>query len=165
MMYPGQDGTMKEVYRNALDYLGKAGSGFVSLLQGMGVTIRYFIDPRKIITQQYPENRETLQMMDRFRGHLVLVHDENNTHSCTACGMCERACPNGTISVLPTKDIGGKKILGLYIYRLAQCTLCNLCVESCPYGAIAMGRDFELAVYDRRQLTMILNNKEETNDA
>ncbi len=96
-------------------------------------------------------------MMDRFRGHLVMVHDENNKHRCTACGICEKACPNGTISVLPTKDLAGRKVLGRYLYRLAQCTLCNLCVESCPYRAISMGREFELAVYDRQQLTFILN--------
>lgn len=165
MKHPGQDSTIKKMCGNCRDYLGRAGSGFISLLQGMGVTIRYFVDPGKIITQQYPENRGTLRMMDRFRGHLVMVYDENNAHRCTACGMCEKACPNGTISVLPTKDIGGNKILGRYIYRMAQCTLCNLCVESCPFGAIAMGHDFELAVYDRRQLTMILNKEEETFNA
>lgn len=138
-------------------YLSTVGKGFFSLLQGMGVTIRYFVSPDKIITQQYPENRQTLVMMDRFRGHLVLLHDEKGQHCCTACGICEKACPNGTISVLPTKDLAGRKVLGRYLYRLAQCTLCNLCVESCPYGAIAMGREFELAVYDREKLTFILN--------
>lgn len=165
MMRYGHGSTIRKVYDNCRIYLSKAGSGFVSLLQGMGVTIRYFVDPRKIITQQYPENRATLEMLDRFRGHLVMVYDENKTHRCTACGMCEKACPNGTISVLPTKDITGQRVLGRYIYRLAQCTFCNLCVESCPYGAIAMGKDFELAVYDRRQLTIILNKEEEASDA
>ncbi len=71
--------------------------------------------------------------------------------------MCEKACPNGTISVLTTKDLSGRKVLGRYIYRFSQCTLCNLCVESCPFGAITMGKDFELAVYDRKLLTLILN--------
>lgn len=138
-------------------YLQKIGAGFVSLLQGMGVTMGYFARPGKIVTQQYPENRETLKMMDRFRGHLVLTNDESGNHICTACGICERACPNGTISVLATKDISGRKVLGKYLYRFSQCTLCNLCVESCPYGAIEMGKDFELAVYDRQQLSFILN--------
>lgn len=138
-------------------YLSKIVTGFLSLLKGMGVTIGYFFSPKKIITQQYPENRETLQMMERFRGHLSMVHDDKGDHCCTACGICEKACPNGTISVLATKDISGRKVLGQYIYRLSQCTLCNLCVESCPYGAIVMGKDFELAVYDRTKLTIILN--------
>lgn len=138
-------------------YLQKIISGFISLLKGMGVTIGYLVSPDKIVTQQYPENRETLQMMARFRGHLVMLHDENDKHNCTACGICEKACPNATISVLTTKDLAGRKVLGRYIYRFSQCTLCNLCVEACPFGAISMGREFEFAVYDRERLTFILN--------
>jgi len=138
-------------------YLSKCSTGFLSLLKGMGVTISYFVQPGKIVTQQYPENRDELQMMARFRGHLSMPRDEKGDHGCTACGICEKACPNGSISVLTTKDISGRKILGKYVYRLSQCTLCNLCVESCPYNAISMGRNFELAVYDREQLTFVLN--------
>ncbi|GBE12161.1 NADH-quinone oxidoreductase subunit I [bacterium BMS3Bbin14] len=139
------------------NYLQKIIMGFTSLLKGMGVTIRYFVSPAKIVTQQYPENRETLRMMARFRGRLIMLHDENDKHNCTACGICEKACPNATISVLPTKDLAGRKVLGRYIYRLSQCTLCNLCVEACPFGAISMGQEFEFAVYDRERLTLILN--------
>ncbi len=144
-------------HRPCCAYLSKCINGFISLLKGMAVTFGYFISPKKIVTQQYPENRETLQMMERFRGHLLMPHDDKGDHSCTACGICEKACPNGTISVLTTKDISGRKVLGQYIYRFSQCTLCNLCVESCPFGAIVMGKNFELAVYDREKLTFILN--------
>lgn len=138
-------------------YLLKIITGFVSLLKGMGVTIGYFVSPKRIVTQEYPENRENLQVMARFRGHVSMVLDDKGDHTCTGCGICEKACPNGTISVLTTKDISGRKTLGQYIYRLSQCTLCNLCVESCPFGAIVMGKDFELAVYHREKLTFILN--------
>ena len=124
----------------------------------------YFVSPKKIVTQQYPENRETLQMMARFRGHVSLILDDKGEHCCVACGICERACPNGTISILATKAVSGRKILGQYIYRFSQCTLCNLCIESCPYGAIAMGKEFEFAVYDREELTFILNSKESANE-
>ncbi len=141
------------------DYLKKIGVGFLSLLNGMGLTMSYLLDPRKVVTQQYPENRDTLQMMARFRGGVVMVHDDDNNHRCTGCTLCERACPNGSISVLNTKNMAGKKILGQYIYRLSQCTFCNLCIEACPFGAISMGKDFELASYDRQQLTLILNKK------
>ncbi len=139
-------------------YFKKVGTGLHSLLSGMGVTIGYFVNPERIITQQYPENRDTLKMMARFRGHLTMFHDENDKHRCTGCGICEKACPNGTISVLTTKDMSGRKVLARYIYRLSQCTLCNLCTESCPFGAIGMGQEFELAVYDRQDLTFTLNN-------
>ena len=144
----------------AKTYLNKIGTGFVSLLKGMWLTMGYLVDPRKVVTQQYPENRQSLKMMDRFRGGVVMIHDENDENRCTGCSLCERACPNGSISVLTTKNLAGKKVLAQYIYRLSQCTFCNLCIEACPFGAIEMGKEFELAVYDREQLTQILNKKE-----
>ncbi len=142
-------------------YLSKVTGGFFSLLGGMGITISYFLSPRKIVTQQYPENRKSLKMMERFRGHVFMPHNEQGENACTACGICEKACPNGSISVLSSKDLSGRKILGKYIYRLSQCTLCNLCIESCPFGAITMAKNFEFAVYDRGELTFILNQRKE----
>ena len=142
-------------------YVHKTIAGFISLLKGMGVTIRYFVDPRTIITQQYPENREALEMFDRFRGPVYMPHDENGRNACTACGICEKSCPNGTISVLPTKDISGRKVLGKYIYRISQCAFCGLCVEACPFGAITMSNTFELTVYDRNELTWVLNQPQD----
>jgi NADH-quinone oxidoreductase subunit I len=137
-------------------YLRAIATGFLSLLQGMGLTISYLVDPRKVVTRQYPENRDTLTLYPRFRARLVMIRDANGAHRCTACGLCEKACPNGTISMLTTKDGAGKKMLGKYIYRLSQCTLCNLCVETCPFGAIEMSGDFELAAYDRESLILEL---------
>ncbi|MDH3348873.1 MAG: NADH-quinone oxidoreductase subunit I [Desulfobulbaceae bacterium] len=146
------------------DHLKEIVTGFVSLLKGMKLTFGYLISPKKVITQQYPENRETLKMFPRFRGRLKFRLDEEGRHLCTACSMCERACPNGTISVLSTKDENKRKVLAKYVYRLNQCTLCNLCVESCPFGALEMGHDFEMASYDRDSLVFILNQKEQDND-
>lgn len=136
--------------------------GIISLFQGMGVTISYFVTPSKIITQQYPENRDELQMFDRFRGRLVMEFTENGHLKCSGCSMCEKACPNGAISVLPTKGQNGKRVLGRYMYRFSQCTLCNLCVESCQFGAIRMGHDFELAAYNRQSLDFLLYDREES---
>jgi NADH-quinone oxidoreductase subunit I len=139
----------------------KTVAGIISLVQGMGVTIRYFVNPKTVITRQYPENRDTLQMFDRFRGPLYMPHDENGKNACTACGICEKSCPNGTISVFPTKDAGGRKVLGKYVYRISQCAFCGLCVEACPFGAIAMSKKFELSVYDRNALNWTLNQPQE----
>lgn len=134
-------------------------SAIISLLQGMGLTLGYFVNPSRVVTQQYPENREELQMFERFRGRLVMDFDENGHLKCSGCSMCEKACPNGAISVLPGRDRNGKRVLGCYLYRLSQCTLCNLCVESCRFGAIRMGKDFELAVYDRDSLNLTLYDR------
>lgn len=131
-----------------------------SLLQGLSVTVRYFFEPSRIVTEQYPENKKTLKMHPRYRGRVEMIEDAEGNNHCTACGMCERACPNGSINVLATKNIAGKKVLGRYLYRLDSCTQCGFCVESCPFGAIRMSQDFELSRTDKAGFEMILNKKE-----
>lgn len=82
-----------------------------SLLKGMKLTGYYFTHRKEIITQQYPDNRSTLNLADRFRGEVVMLHDENNEHRCTGCTACELACPNATIKIVTKFDISpeGKK--------------------------------------------------------
>lgn len=130
-----------------------------SLLTGMKVTLIELFTPK--ITQQYPENRATLVISDRFRGELVMPHDNNNEHACTACGICQMNCPNGTIHVLSRmeeqEDGKKKRVLTTYNYDLGTCTFCNLCVISCPTGAIEFSNNFENAVYTRGKLLQTLN--------
>jgi len=129
-----------------------------SLWKGMKVTLYYFTHPSTVVTQQYPENRNTLKMMERFRSQLIMVHDENGHHTCTACGICEQNCPNASITVLGRKNpVSGKKELDRYIWRMDSCTFCNLCVQVCPFGTLEMAGNFEAATYDRRLFVYTLN--------
>jgi len=136
-------------------------TGLKSLATGLKVTIREFFRPK--VTERYPENRATLVMFDRFRGELVMPHDENNQHACTACGICMMNCPNGTIHVISktetTEDGKTKKVLDRHEYDLGQCTFCNLCVLSCPSQAIRFSTRFENAVYTRSILVRQLNRE------
>ena len=141
-------------------YFKRCITGPWSLLCGLSVTFKYFIDPRRIVTEQYPENKKTLKMHERYRGRLEMIEDADGNNRCTACGMCERACPNGSMNVRSTKNIAGKKVLGRYLYHFASCTQCGLCVETCPFGAIRMSQAFEVATTDPNTLEMILNKKE-----
>ena len=81
---------------------------------------------------------------------------------CTGCTACELACPNGTIKVITKFDISAdgkkKKAIDKLVYHLELCTMCNLCVIACPSDAIVMAQTFEHSVFDRSQLTKILNN-------
>jgi NADH-quinone oxidoreductase subunit I len=143
-----------------LTYFKDVFSGLRSLVKGMQITGHYITHPKEIITQQYPENRETLKMFDMFRGEVVLTHDENNEHRCTGCSACEVACPNGTIEIISKREeIDGKKkkVIDKFVYHLSMCTFCNLCILSCPTDEIKMSDDFEHAVFDRSQLTKTLN--------
>lgn len=141
------------------EYFSGLFRGIKSLLTGMKVTLIELFTPK--ITQQYPENRDTLVISDRFRGELVMPHDANNEHACTACGICQMNCPNGTISVLSRmeeqEDGKKKRVLTAYNYDLGTCTFCNLCVISCPTGAIQFSNNFENAIYTREKLVQKLN--------
>ena len=66
-------------------YLGGLMHGIGSLLTGMKTTMTVFC--RRKVTEQYPENRATLEMFDRFRGTLTMPHNERNEHHCIACGQ------------------------------------------------------------------------------
>ncbi|MDP4266332.1 MAG: 4Fe-4S binding protein [Bacteroidota bacterium] len=155
-----------------IKYISGIFKGVWSLLQGMAVTSSYFVRPWTIVTQQYPENRKgnkrgrskkKLEMFERFRGELVMPHSENNEHKCSACGICEMNCPNGTIEVISKMEVNeeGKKkrALDKYVYHLGMCTFCGLCVKACPSGAICFSQNFEHAVFNRAKLNKILNNE------
>lgn len=132
-----------------------------SLLKGMKLTGYYFIHPREIETEEYPDNRATLTMADRFRGEVIMPHNEANEHRCTGCQACEIACPNGTIKIITKQEIQPdgkkKKRIDTFVYRLDLCTFCNLCIIACPSDAIKMGQNFEHSVYDKKQLKKVLN--------
>jgi NADH-quinone oxidoreductase subunit I len=151
-----------KIAKSVAKYIGEVLHAAKTLLTGMKITGYYFFHPKEILTQQYPENRETLKMFERFRGEVVLIHDENNEHKCTGCSACELACPNGTIEIINKREIDpetGKstKAIDKFVYHLQMCTFCNLCIIACPTDAIKMAQNFEHAVFDRAQLTKVLN--------
>ncbi len=131
-----------------------------SLLKGMKTTGYYFTHKSEIITEQYPEVRPVLA--ERFKGEVIMPHNDANEHSCTGCQACEIACPNGTIKIVTKNEINAegkkKKAIDTFVYHLELCTMCNLCVVACPSDAIIMANNYEHSVFDRRELTKVLNN-------
>lgn len=149
------------------EYFSSVGKGIKSLVQGMSVTGKELVTPK--ITECYPENRDTLQISDRFRAELTLIYDEEGRHKCIACGICQMNCPNGTIN-LTTKmvdlpDGKKKRKLDKYMYDLGSCTFCMLCVTTCPQHALEFSNDFEQAVFQRGSLVKQLNYRPEVADA
>jgi NADH-quinone oxidoreductase subunit I len=149
-----------------MSYFGEIIHGTKTLLTGMKITGRYFFTNlftrKDVITVEYPDNIDTLKMYDRFRGEVVMYHDENNQHRCDACTMCELACPNGSIEIIWDKEVDPesgkpKKVLVNHIYHLEMCTMCGLCIEACPSDAIMWGQGFHHSTQDRSNLTKSLN--------
>lgn len=151
---------------NIKEYFSSVGQGIKSLVSGMAVTGREFVTPK--ITEQYPENRATLNIGERFRAELTLKYDAEGRHRCIACGICQMNCPNGTIQ-LSTKmvdmpDGKKKRKLDKYMYDLGSCTFCMLCVTTCPQNALEFSNDFEQAVFTRDKLVKQLNYRPEVPD-
>lgn len=126
-----------------ISYFKQLISGFRSLLVGMKITSKEMVKP--VVTLQYPH--ESLKMTPRFRGHIELIKDaEAGGNKCIVCGMCQRACPSGCITIAGEKPEGAKrKVLTQYILDFTKCSLCGLCVESCKPAAITFSKDYNLA--------------------
>lgn len=146
---------------NVTKYFKGIFKGVGSLLKGMGVTGKYFFKPGTTWTQEYPDNRKELVMFERFKGEVIMPHNEKNEHKCTGCGICELNCPNGSIEIISatiTNEEGKKqRIIDKHIYHLGMCTFCGLCVKTCPSQALAFSQEFEHAVFDRTKLNKVLN--------
>ncbi|MDR0559893.1 MAG: 4Fe-4S binding protein [Prevotellaceae bacterium] len=147
-----------------IKYTVNIAKGLHMLCSGMYITMLNMIRPK--ITEQYPENRGKKTYFENFRGELVMPHNENNEHKCTACGICMMNCPNGTIqivtSVLTDETGKNKKALDRYVYDLGSCIFCALCTSSCPQGAIQWTNAFEHAVYTKDKLKKQLNREGST---
>ncbi|MDO4196696.1 MAG: 4Fe-4S dicluster domain-containing protein [Prevotellaceae bacterium] len=144
---------------NKKSWLGAAVEGVKTLLTGMDTTMGEYLTPK--IAEQYPENRKTQHVSERHRGTLVMPVDENGKNKCTACTLCEKTCPNGSIKItsvmVTTAEGKKKKLLQDYQYDLGDCMFCQLCVNACNFGAIKFVKDFENAVFSREALVQHLN--------
>ena len=104
------------------EYINDVYVAIKSLLVGMRRTGYYFTHHKEIITQEYPDNRATLQLPERFKGEVIMPHDTSNEHRCTGCTACEIACPNGTIKVITKFEVNAegkkKKAIDKLVYHL-----------------------------------------------
>ena len=148
-------------------YFGEIGHGLKTLAVGMKTSWKeYFKDFfTNKSTEQYPENRKTtLHVAKRHRGRLTFKRNEDGSYKCTACTLCEKACPNGTIKIVAhmaeDPETGKKKkVLDDYQYDLGDCMFCQLCTNACNFDAIEFTNDFENAVFDRNRLVLHLDKE------
>lgn len=153
---------MKKMEQNK-SYFGELADGMKTLATGLKVTLKEYFTPKS--TEQYPENRKTtLHVAKRHRGRLVFKRNVDGSYKCTACTLCEKACPNGTIKIMSEMredpETGKKKRHLLdYRYDLGDCMFCQLCTNACNFDAIEFTNDFENAVFDRDALVLHLDKE------
>lgn len=143
-------------------YFGGIADGIKTLATGLKVTMKEYFTPKS--TEQYPENRKTtLHVAKRHRARLVMLRDAEGALKCTACTLCEKTCPNGTIKItteMVTTDDGKKKRkLVDYQYDLGDCMFCQLCVNACNFGAIEFTNDFENSTFSLDALVLHLDKE------
>lgn len=141
-------------------YIRRYLRGTRSLFVGMNTSMKVML--QKKVTEEYPENRHTtLHVPQRHRACLQMVANEDGQWRCIACGLCQAACPNGTIKIESewTVDDEGKKKRHLlaWHYDLGSCMFCGLCVDACPHEAIKFNNHFENAVFRRDSLKLRLD--------
>ena len=130
------------------------------ILKGMAVTARNFVgsyfDKERLITVQYPEERNPLP--ENYRNFPFLVYDGDDSQAglrCVACKICEKECPPQCIYIVKSDDkkpdYMGKPQLYPKVFDIdiSVCMSCQICVEVCPFEAIKMDKDFELSTRER----------------
>src|SRR3981081_2321387 len=139
------------------------------VLKGMGVTARNFLgsffEKDRLITVQYPEERETLP--ENYRNFPFLVFDMCREPGlrCVACKICEKECPPQCIYIVKSDDkkpdyMGKPQFYPkIFDIDISVCMSCQICVEVCPFEAIKMDKDFELS--KRERFDALLFRKEE----
>jgi NADH-quinone oxidoreductase subunit I len=140
------------------------------VLNGMAVTLRNFLgsyfEKDRLITVQYPEERETLP--ENYRNFPFLVYDTDDAAAglrCVACKICEKECPPQCILIVKSEDkkpdyMGKPQFYPrVFDIDISVCMSCQICVEVCPFEAIKMDKVFELS--RRERFDSLLMRKDE----
>ncbi|MBI3877241.1 MAG: 4Fe-4S dicluster domain-containing protein [Verrucomicrobia bacterium] len=140
------------------------------IIKGMVETARNFagsyVSDERLVTLQYPEERDTPK--ENARQFPFLVFDGDDAMKglrCVACQICEKECPPQCIYIEKSKDkkpdhVGKPQIYpAVFDIDISVCMSCQICVEVCPFEAIKMDKEFELSTHDR--FGGLLLNKEQ----
>jgi NADH-quinone oxidoreductase subunit I len=140
------------------------------ILKGMAVTARNFVgsyfDKERLITVQYPEERNPLP--ENYRNFPFLVYDGGDAHAglrCVACKICEKECPPQCIYIVKSEDkkpdyMGKPQFYPkVFDIDISVCMSCQICVEVCPFEAIKMDKDFELSRRERFDALLMRKNE------
>ncbi|MEZ5117986.1 MAG: NADH-quinone oxidoreductase subunit NuoI [Candidatus Nanopelagicales bacterium] len=125
-------------------------------VRGFGVTFRTMF--KKVVTEQYPEQKDKYPVKPRFHGRHLLNRHPDGLEKCVGCELCAWACPADAIYVEGADNTEserfspGERYGRVYQINYLRCIFCGLCIEACPTRALTMGHEYELADDNRADL-------------
>ncbi|MCF7824009.1 MAG: 4Fe-4S dicluster domain-containing protein [Candidatus Marinimicrobia bacterium] len=148
-----------------MSYFNNISNAISTLVDGMKVTMGYFVRPREHVTLQYPDEVWPVPSRNIGVGELDAYNTIRskltvNINDCIGCRACERACPVNCITIDaykggPEEDLGttsnGTKIKLLvanFTIDMSECMYCDLCTPPCPEDCIVMTPDYQFISND-----------------
>lgn len=148
-----------------MSYFNNISNAISTLVEGMKVTIGYFVRPNEHVTLQYPDEVWPVPSRNIGVGELDTYNTIRskltvNIEDCIGCRACERACPVDCITIDaykggPDEDLGttsnGTKIKLLtanFTIDMSECMFCDLCTPPCPEDCIIMTPDYQFISND-----------------
>lgn len=156
------------------EYFGNIARTTGSLLYGLKITFRHFIQARKsrkpigvedkdyfaqkdgIVTLQYPKEEFPVPDNGRYQLH-------NEIDDCIVCDKCAKICPVNCIDIEPvraveeigkTSDGTTKRIYAAkFDIDMSKCCFCGLCTVVCPTECLTMTKDYDFSVFDLKEHT------------
>jgi len=152
-----------------MSYFSNISSAITTLIDGMKVTMGYFVRAREHVTLQYPDEVwpvptrnigvGEIESYNTIRSKLVVDFED-----CIGCKACERACPVNCIDIEtfkagPEEDIGTTKNdtkiklrVTSFTIDMSECMFCDLCTHPCPEDCIRMTPDYQFISNDNVKL-------------
>ena len=132
------------------------------IFRGLWITGRHLaknlLHPGRMPTFFWPEFKRPFSRHYRSEHRLMLRPD--NTPRCTACMLCQTACPAHCIDIEAGEhpDPRVEKFPIKFDIDLLRCVFCGICVEACPCDAIRMDTGkMDMAGFTRNEFVLDIN--------
>ncbi len=118
---------------------------FTHFIKNIGAILRFlFSSILKKRDYDYPKSIKNIEY--KKKGLPILTLDQENQFKCTACGLCQTACPAGCIQVEGNYEVAKSRSAKLTSFELdtLRCIYCGICEQVCPIDAIRMGPEWQV---------------------